>query len=163
MEVVAHHLQVTAIRWGNPAERDLFGRSSYNRYYYAAFLNVRQVLVQLKPEWRRLAHASYPEILTGRIVQILSRGRYQALRVQDSGLVNQCQRAIAASKGLATLLKAGYAIRVIADYSPEVLVDFVHANRFSLNNVEISEAHQWPERAKAWAREIENAWRQVRV
>lgn len=163
MEVVAHHLQVTAIGWKDPTERDLFGRSSYNRYYYAAFLSVRQVLARLRPEWAALAHATFPEVLTGKILKTLSTGRNKAQRVRDGDLVSQCQRAIAASNELAKLLRSSYAIRVIADYNPEILVDFAHADRFKLNDVDITEAHQWPERAKVWASEIERAWKQVNV
>jgi hypothetical protein len=163
VEVVAHHLQVTAIGWANPTERDQFGRSSYNRYYYATFLSVREVLMRLRPEWSALAHATYPEVLKGKISKALSKGRNHAQKVQDKDLVRQCHRAIVASNDLAKLLKASYAIRLIADYNPEILVDFVHASRFTLNNVEITEAHQWPERAKTWAYEIERAWRQVSV
>lgn len=161
MEVVANLLQVTALKCMNADERDLFGRSSYNRYYYAAFLCVRKVLAQLRPEWGELAHASYPDLLTGRVLKVLSDGRKKAQKLQDKELVSQCSRAIAAARALALLMKASSATRNVADYHPEILVNFVHTDRFTLNNVDITEAHQWPERAKAWASNIDDVWRQL--
>ena len=78
MDVVAHHLQTHALALSDPTERDLYGRSSYNRYYYAAFLSARQVLAGLRPEWGRIAHATYPELLTGEVVKVLKSGRMRA-------------------------------------------------------------------------------------
>lgn len=161
MKVVAHHLQVTALKSENVTARDLFGRSSYNRYYYATFLIVRKVLAQLRSEWGSLPHAAYPELLQGRVNTVLVNGRQKAQKMQDAELVNQCQRALVAARELAALMRASSAIRVVADYHPEIPVNFSHSDRFALNNVDITEAHQWPERAEAWAREIESAWRQV--
>lgn len=163
LEVVAHHLQMTALGRADATERDLFGRSSYNRYYYATFLCVRDVLARLRPEWGMLPHAAYPELLMGTVLKILSKGREQAQKLQDKELVSQCQRASVAARELASLMRASSTTRKVADYHPEIAVNFVHADRFTLNNVEVTEAHQWPERAKAWAREIEAAWRQVNV
>lgn len=161
VEVVAHHLQMIALARRNVAERDSFGRSSYNRYYYAAFLCVRQVLAQLRSEWETLPHATYPEVLTGKVLKVLSDGRKQAQKMQDRDLVSQCSRAIVAARELAHLMRKSSVTRKVADYHPEILVNFAHVDRFTLNSVDITEAHQWPARAKAWAREIENAWRQV--
>jgi hypothetical protein len=121
------------------------------------------VLAQLRPEWGRLPHAAYPELLVGTILKVLSNGRKQAQKIQDRDLVSQCSRAVVAAKELARLMSASSATRKVADYHPEIPVNFVHADRFTLNSVEITEAHHWPERAKAWAREIEDAWRQVNV
>lgn len=161
MEIVAHHLQVTALARGDAAERDLFGRSSYNRYYYATFLCVREVLAQLRPEWGELPHAAYPEVLVGTVSKVLSAGRSRALKLQDKELVQQCSRAIVAAKELSNLMKASSVTRKVADYNPEIPVNFAHVDRFSLNNVDVTEAHQWPQRAKAWAMEIGAAWRQL--
>lgn len=161
MEVVAHHLQVTALGRGDAMERDLFGRSSYNRYYYATFLCVRQVLRQLRPEWDELPHADYPKVLLGAVLKVLDNGRQRAQKLQDNELVTQCSRAIVAARELARLMTASSTTRKVADYHPEILVNFVHGDRFTLNNVDVTEAHQWPQRAKAWATEISAAWRQV--
>lgn len=163
MEVVAHYLQVTALAKHDATERDLFGRSSYNRYYYSAFLSVRQMLARLDPSWGRLPHADYPGLLRGQISTVLSKGRKKAMKLQDQGLISQCSRASEAARNLANLMASGNATRVVADYQPEIPVNFSFSGRFTLNSVDITEAHQWPERAKAWAKEVENAWRQLDV
>lgn len=161
LQQVAHHLQVTANARRDPVERDLFGRSSYNRYYYAAFLLVRSVLAEMRDEWGKMAHASMPEVLTSEVCRILDKGRKKADKVGDMELSRQCHRAIKAAKELACLMRASSATRVVADYHPEILVNFVHGERFTLNEVGITEAHQWPEKAKAWLGEIHGAWRQL--
>ena len=53
MKIVGHHLQQEAIRRTSDAEKDVFGRSSYNRYYYAAFLTARSLFVSLDPGWEK--------------------------------------------------------------------------------------------------------------
>lgn len=119
------------------------------------------MLSGLRAEWGMLPHAAYPELLTGKVLRSLRTGCRQAERVQDKELVRQCTQAIAAAHDLAQLMKASSAIRKVADYNPEILVKFAHTHRFTLNNVEITEAHQWPERGKVWATSIESAWRQL--
>jgi hypothetical protein len=161
VQQVARHLQVTAIALHDPVERDLFGRSSYNRYYYATFLRVREVLAQMRSEWGRMAHASLPEVLTAEVCRTLVKGRAKADKMGDMELVRQCSRAIKAAKELSSLMRASSATRVVADYHPEILVSFVHGERFTLNEIGITEAHQWPEKAQAWLGEIQDAWRQL--
>lgn len=161
MQQVAHHLQVRAIALHDSVERDLFGRSSYNRYYYATFLCVRAALVQMRSEWGRMAHASLPEVLTAEVCKVLDKGRKKADKVGDMELARQCSRAIKAAKELASLMRESSATRVVADYHPEILVNFVHGERFTLNEVGITDAHQWPEKARAWLGDIQGAWRQL--
>lgn len=161
MQQVGLHLQVTAVGLTDVVERDLFGRSSYNRYYYATFLCVRRVLAQMRPEWAFIAHATLPEVLRGQITKDLSRGRNRARKMDDDELARQCARAIKAASELADLLRSSSATRVVADYHPEIAVDFVRGDRFTLNEVGITEAHQWPERALVWIDEISSAWRQI--
>lgn len=161
VHVVAHHLQIHAISITDSQARDLFGRSSYNRYYYATFLLVRSTLVQMRPEWGRAAHASIPEILTTSICRVLNQGRVRARKLGDMEMERRCHRAIKAARDLAHLMHESSATRVVADYQPEITVNFLHASRFSLNNVEITDAHQWPDRAAAWLHEIYGTWVQI--
>ena len=161
VQKVAHHLQVKAVALEDPVERDLFGRSSYNRYYYATFLSVRAVLAEMRSEWGEMAHASLPEVLTAKVCNTLGKGRKKADKMGDMELVRQCNRAIKAAKELALLMRTSSATRVVADYHPEILISFVHGERFTLNEVGITEAHQWPEKAKAWLVDIQGAWNQL--
>lgn len=116
MEIVAHHLQREAISRAAPADKDLFGRSSYNRYYYATFLHARAMVGQLRTEWQELPHADYPPLLQGKIQAEISKGRLKAQKIGDADTVALCNRAVAACKELSALMSKGSAIRVIADY-----------------------------------------------
>lgn len=162
MEVVARHLQQEAIKRSIAAEQDYFGRSAFNRYYYATFLEVKQVLGSLRPEWAgNLAHASIPEMLRGRVVDELKRGRRQAQRLSDWEVASLCEKGIAAAIDLARLMEEGRAIRTTADYHPEVRVEFSGKIGFKLNAVSVEMAQAWPHRARAFLEVTANAWRQI--
>lgn len=162
MEAVAHFLQMEAIsRHRSGEDCDMFARSAYNRYYYAAFLSVREVLSALDPNWARLPHAAYPQTIEGQVIKTIRSGRSKASKFGDFELEAQCQRALAAAKQLAKLMRDSSAVRVVADYEPAVPVNFVSSGRFNLGGVEITSAHQWPGQARTWAEAIALAWRQV--
>lgn len=162
MEIVAYHLQKEAInRRSNPVECNLFGRAAYNRYYYAMFLIVREKLVDLNPDWSGTGHSSYPEILNGTVKKRIASGRKSAVKIGDGPLIALCQKALHAAHQLSELMRLGYAVRVVADYNPQVSVNFISADRFKLNDVEITAAHEWPDRAKIYADTIASAWSQI--
>src|SRR4051812_403097 len=120
MKVVAHHLQTHASTLPNTAERDLFARSAFNRYYYATYLDVKTVLGALKPGWGRIAHSEVPKIIVGPLNKELSKGRDRAERASDSSTAALCSRAMNATHLLSDLMTSGYATRVAADYDPEI-------------------------------------------
>lgn len=163
METVGHHLQLEAIERPVGPERDLFGRSSYNRYYYATFLCVRDLVTEFDPKWRRLSHSEYPSLLRGRIVAKLRQGGASARRLNDRRLDQLCKKAVHAASELSVLMEKGLATRVIADYHPEIPVDFSGSSRFELNSVDITEAHSWPSKARTFSETIQAAWKQINV
>jgi hypothetical protein len=161
MEIVARHLQNEAQSRSGGAERDEFGRSSFNRYYYATFLLVRSGLAKLRHEWSEIQHAAIPELLRGKVTEELKRGRSRAQRASDSELVTQCNRSIAAAAALAQIMDEGRMTRVTADYEPDVPVDFTTGSDFRLNTVPVSKARNWPSRAKPMLDSIASTWRQI--
>lgn len=162
MEIVAQHLQHEAAVRTLSVERDLFGRSAFNRYYYATFLEVKASLAKLRPQWAgELAHASVPEVLRGTVKKELTRGRYTAQRMNDSEVVSLCQKALSAAESLAKILEEGRVTRVAADYHPEIPVEFVAASDFRLNTVGVQTAQTWPHRARVLLVPISSAWRQI--
>jgi hypothetical protein len=161
VEIVAHHLQIQALSRASLGEKDLFGRSAFNRYYYATFLVVRAALTQIDPTWSRLPHGDYPSVLKGTVKGRIDAGRKQAQRSGDADAITLCQRANAATHELANLMSTAYASRVVADYRPEILIAFGAGGRFQLNAVDVNDAHQWPDRARIWTAEILAAWRQT--
>lgn len=162
MEIVAQHLQREASQ-RNLGERDVFGRSAFNRYYYATFLDVKSVLGELRKEWGNIAHATIPNVLRGTVKEELKRGRSRAQKASDSETVELCGRAIAAASELATLMERGYATRVTADYYPNIKIDFSNLFDFQLNTVKVKDASVWPNKARTLAKTILSAWKQINV
>lgn len=161
MKVVAHHLQTHASKLPDTVERDLFARTAFNRYYYATYLDVKKVLGALNPSWGRINHSEVPEIVSGPLHKVLSKGREQAKRESDPSTADLCSRAMNATHLLAALMTSGYATRVAADYDPEILIDFTDVFDFALNAVRVKEASDWPGKARAYLYTISSAWKQV--
>lgn len=164
MEIVAQHLQQQAIKRREHLERDLFGRSAFNRYYYAMFLDVKTGLGGLRPEWgNEIAHKAVPELLRGTVKTHLQQGSKKALRANDAEVVSLCEKAKSAAESLAKMMDQGRATRVAADYTPDIPVEFSTSADFSLNTVSVEEARQWPYRARGLIAIIASAWKQIHV
>ena len=160
MEVVALHLAEEALRLTRQSDRDLFGRSAFNRFYYATFLIVRSQLHASIGNFPT-THSAIPEFLTGSVTRELSKGAQYAKRADDAELSKLCSRARTATKNLADILRTGYSVRVIADYKPEILIEFENVESFGLNTVLISEAKAWPHKALAMSVTLSSAWKQL--
>lgn len=162
MEVVANHLKAHALQLESQAsleDASLFGRSAFNRFYYAAFLLVKK---QLKPVFPDLPskHASIPQFLRGTVERELRRRKGQARKVGDHPSAQLAYNARIAALELADLLALGYGARVNADYHPEIPVSF-YERGFKLNEVRISEAESWPHKAGKFSATISDAMRQT--
>lgn len=159
MEIVGLFLQTEANRFA-PGSRDfdLFGRSSFNRYYYAAYLQVRSLLGNLNETWAEAQHKSIPELLNGEILKRIRRQRTRSAKLEDNSAIQICSRAESAVRELATLMKQAYAVRVIADYRPDIAVLPDARNRFQLNLVPVTTAHDWPARTRIHSEIIKRAW-----
>jgi len=163
MQVVGHYLQVEAMKPHNPEEKDLFGRSSYNRYYYATFNITRDIVRTINPKWVSSKHAEYPDIFSKKIVGRFKKERSSALKVEDPALVGILNKAISSANDIALLLRKANSARKVADYDLSIKVNFLNTNRFSLSSIDITSAHLWPERANTLGSLIIDAWRQVDV
>jgi|SRR5580658_224368 hypothetical protein len=159
METVALFLQIEAKR--HPADSrdfDLFGRSSFNRYYYAVYLEVRSMLGGLNSTWATVAHKSIPDLLTGQVLARIRQLKARATRLRDNRATDICRRGAASARELATLMKGANAVRVAADYHPEIAVVLDDRGRFQLNLMSVTIAHEWTERAREHGRRIRRAW-----
>lgn len=162
MESVALHLKSEATRRTDIYEKDAFGRSAFNRYYYAAYLLVKESFAKLREEWAGdLPHAQIPEMLRGNVKNTLTKGKRRARRTEDHDTFNLCERAISAAMGLAHLMDEARVTRVVADYKPELLVDFSEGVGYSLNTVSVLQAQNWPYKAKSYLSAISTAWKHV--
>lgn len=161
MQEVAHHLQVQAHK-ETEERRDAFARSAYNRYYYASFLRARELVHRIFPERNEeLGHASYPEFLEGKVLKKLQEGQRRADRTGDHELSGILNKAKFATLSLSQQFRKANAVRITADYYPEKYIEFSGKARFSLESINISEAHNWIKQTEQFAQVIESAWNQM--
>lgn len=162
LQTVADHLRSEATSRFQTPDGDYFGRSAFNRYYYATFLEIKTTLGKLRTEWDgNIAHADIPMLLRGRITDDLKKGKAKAMKADDSYAISLCSQGIAAARDLAQMMEICRAIRVVADYNPEIPIEFTEATNFVLSSTPVLEAGRWPNRARACLASIANAWRQV--
>lgn len=163
MKVVADKLKEIALAANTDHQVDQFGRSAFNRYYYAAYLAVRNVLMEIDVGWARSPHKSLPEILTVTVFQAAKR---TAIRSNKKRLLSyaEMKKILSSIKicadELSKILQSGYEARRCADYSPEVNVKRILHN-LRLGNHTIHEAQSWPERAEVRAGQLLSSWRQL--
>lgn len=144
LPIVADHLCRVA-KETQADEADAFGRTAFNRYYYAAFLSTRDLLIQVDRSWAHTPHSNIPEILEMNLMKKL-RAALKPLQIRGlvaegraRSLVNQ---AGSAGGEMAAILRMAYKVRITADYSPEVKVIFEPAT-FRLATHTEAEAKQW--------------------
>ena len=160
MQSVAHHLQLQAVKIASIADAEPFARSAFNRYYYATFLCVRNALAQIDPSYgHSLNHKQIPEMLCGSIHRRIKDIRKRASKLDDADLVKNCDMASRENLAFAEVLRTAYAIRVVADYEPQISVSFEHS-RFKLQSVSITDAHGWFEHASVWSSAVLDVIRQ---
>lgn len=163
MKVVGDKLREWAINEHSETKADAFGRSAFNRYYYASFLITREMLKELNPEWARAPHREIPVILEKSIIgrvkrQIKNTERKKLYAVRDSSKQRRSLNIAVAE--LSGLLSSAFSVRVTADYEPECRV--VRAgNLITLNNQSLEAAKSWPDRAEAFSKVILKVWREL--
>lgn len=151
LHTVGAHLAHQAV-----AERgslaDAYGRSAFNRYYYAAYLATRELLAAVDSRWTRQPHSEIPELLESAFVR---RMQAEAKALARAGAISELDRqrvsrqAAVAAASMAATLRTAYAIRVTSDYEPQTTVCF-DSGTFSL-------AARSEGEARAWLAEIERA------
>lgn len=140
---VGEHLAARAKAEGGECA-DAFGRSAFNRYYYAAYLSVRDLLKQINPKWKA-QHSGIPDLLEDAVINLI---RKEAAKQMKSSLISRSDKsrmtsqAATAASELANVLRTAYAVRVTSDYEPEQLLIF-DKGTFSLLNRTEGEARSW--------------------
>jgi len=144
LPIVADHL-CHAAKTKPADEADAFGRTAFNRYYYAAYLSTRDLLIQIDRSWARSPHGNIPEILE---IDLIKRLRMALRPLQAKGLVAEgkakslVSQAGSAGGEMASILRIAYKVRITADYMPEEKVIFEPAT-FRLATHTEAEAKQW--------------------
>jgi hypothetical protein len=160
VEVVAQYLETQAIASRtNRVEANLFGRSAFNRYYYAVYFLTRDMLSDFNAPWATTAHANVPVILSGPVRDAIRKFKQRATHLRDSEAISICSRALSAIDELCELLRRGYSVRVTADYDATVGIEFApDSNQFSLAATSVTTARRWVERTGFLTSSVRRAW-----
>ncbi|WP_302409122.1 hypothetical protein [Comamonas kerstersii] len=121
-----------------------YGRTSFNRYYYACYLSARDLVKTLIPGIA-FQHGEAPQLLEVNVVNLITKSLEQQSKkgLIPAGEAARKKASVHQSAAeISRILKVGYMIRGIADYEPEVVVVFEH-NTFSLEKHTESEASSW--------------------
>lgn len=160
MKVVGEKLGAWALVENDNSVKDLFGRSAYNRFYYASFLIAREMLGEFNPSWKYTPHSEIPILLGNAIKTPVKNALKKAVRqgivskTEESALLNKLNIA---SSELANLLREAYEIRVIADYKPETRIN-VEKSVISLEGCRLTTANGWSSRVSAYCKTIRQVW-----
>src|ERR1051325_902919 len=113
MIVVAQRLSDIALNERDPIHFDLFGRSAFNRFYYASYLITRDMLWRCDPTWAWTPHQEIPNLLKDCILKRIRK----PIRNQSGKLISRhegklmAHGATAAIVPLAGLLASAYTVR----------------------------------------------------
>lgn len=160
LRTVAEHLATYAKGLGaGDVEADAFGRSAFNRHYYATFLTVRDLLVTIDVAWAKTPHSEIPERIEKNLVARIKDVAKMQVRSgvlgagRSSAIVGQ---SISAATEIASVLKSAYSIRVVADYEPSHKIVF-GASGIELDSCSIGEASSW------WVRVEREKWKLIAI
>jgi hypothetical protein len=145
---VAEHLSSRANALVGDDSADAFGRSAFNRYYYASFHSVRELLLALDESWAKAPHKNLPGLLEDDLIKRMKALAKQQERLgalnaaRGRALLGQAQNA---ASDIAMILRAAYAVRIAADYEPTKSVSFF-VGGFRLVEHTNAEARNWKDR-----------------
>lgn len=164
MKSVADHLARIASDSNNISEVDLFFRSALNRYYYSAYLLIRDAMRTLDiAEWGTLKHKQIPDLLEG---PVISRIKRQIKAQVRKGAISQSEgsgwqrTSSSAASSLADLLRSAYSTRCIADYEPEILT-IKDGSGLSLKNCTLTGAQKWENQVQIQSKTIIRIYEKV--
>ncbi|HAS13824.1 MAG TPA: hypothetical protein DCS01_00830 [Idiomarina abyssalis] len=162
MQIVAETLEVLAIKDKDASHSDLFGRSAFNRYYYAPFLITRETISEMKSNWKGTAHAEIPNLLVKGL-----RKPAAAIRTQVKvGLIDHGDKSRilgefnSTGQELAQLLREAYDARIAADYEPELKIH-KDGNIITLKSYSLSSAKNWPRRTRQLCSLLLRGWEDI--
>lgn len=159
MEIVAKHLEIEALRRTLADEIDLFGRTAFNRYYYATFWIVRNAVAQIDSKWSEPSHGDLPDLLEGKFIKRF-RAELKKAEALGTPTLKLKIRANASASSLAALMRSAYYLRVQADYKPDA-----HAIQdggvIVLKDTKSSIAANWPRRAETLTADLLDVARQI--
>ncbi|MBF0556125.1 MAG: hypothetical protein HQK96_16500 [Nitrospirae bacterium] len=161
MRDVADKLKEWAIQQKDDNKADVFGRSAFNRYYYAVFLKTRKVIKRIHPDIGDIKHKEIPDIMRGKHISGKVENRIQHAknkkRIDPEKFLYYKDTLKISVETLSKLHTNAYDIRVKADYFPEVPI-IRENNSITLNGQTLDEASKWPDQAVMIAGKILEIW-----
>ena len=162
MLIVGDKLRDLAIAESDESRIDLFGRSAFNRYYYATYLITRETLGLLRKEWAPTPHKGIPSLLRTTVTRVVTKelNRQEKGGGLHGGSATMRHEATQAASDLSNLLEIAYDLRVLADYEPAQRVNR-KGKSLSLGGHSVEEASRWPQRALVNTKIIIRIWKQL--
>ncbi|MFA8391367.1 hypothetical protein ACEPUD_14790 [Burkholderia ubonensis] len=163
MERVANSLAQQAIDAHDKGDANLYGRSAFNRYYYAVYLSVREMLRSGQPEYAAATHNDLPGLLEGAVLKRIKLEIQRQIKLkllahgEGEGMVHAATDALTT---LADILRDGYRMRVIADYKPAIIAT-VENKRVMLEDKNSDAARNWNKRARHAIGSVVSIWRKL--
>jgi len=142
---------------------DAYGRTAFNRYYYACFLNIREFVSSIDSSWSKVNHAGVPELLRGSVHKKIESELKKSERVGDlTSREYQSKKSILLSSldNMASTMSLAYTIRGIVDYEPEVEMVF-EKNSFIINKMPVSSAKGWLQTINSEKSKVSKIMREV--
>lgn len=143
----------------------MFGRSAFNRYYYSVYLSVRKMVNTGHPEIKQLKHSDLPDILVGKVYEKIKQEttKLKKRNVLSDGQAGRLERSSKqALNELASILREGYHVRVVADYKPDVIA-VICDGHVVLDEKTSDAACQWGRRAERSIGVVRSVWRQLGI
>lgn len=161
MQEVGEYLQ-NAIKSNKtvPTHKDTFARTAYNRYYYACYLYVRHELHLMNNNWILTGHKNIPLVLKTQVSRELTRMKELAKNTEDRRFYSQISTAITSTAEITKTLSTALSVRYIADYNPEISVEFHGRNEILLESVSLETAKEWLVNITFHMRNILMVWNQ---
>lgn len=163
MQRVGEHLKSHALTLrGKAPDDDLFARSAFNRFYYAAFLVCREMVKNTIGK-SGLRHEAFPEYLTGsfrRAISLRIKQAYSKGAITDAEREKMTYLLNVNTAGLSNMLREGFGVRVIADYKPEVQVVLMESS-FELSSCTSGRANYWVREAEMYCKNLKKLWHKL--
>jgi hypothetical protein len=129
---------------------DAFGRSAFNRYYYASFLNVRDLVSTLDGRWARISHKGIPDLLRGAVTNMLTEELKKSVKkkfITESQSQSKKSAVITSLDKIASIMSEAYDVRGLVDYQPEIKILF-EGDLFEVNSISVTKAKGWTQSIK---------------
>ena len=163
MRIVGDHLRTHACGLASGADFDLFARSAFNRYYYAAFWITRRMLQDLGQPNDKLRHESIPEHITGKFRRNLlneasSRRKSKVITSKDEARIKA--NIESATRGIAKVLTSAYLLRCAADYNADARAVCTLSD-IRLMGSTGKDARNWVRDTESYCTTLQKAWRNL--